>query len=291
MAYPKDPRATTKWQALEERASAAEQAARYHDQEARRWQASGRKARAELAALGKQHEALARLQARDIKKAVRAAIGELLLEMGKLESTLYDTRQAVLQKARESSWRLRAQPELARMRRELLDKDALIAAQSSRLQQLESRTEHSKQSIASLVVAAAAAEHERAAAVKEWAAIEAAAVDAEAEAAERELALSTALSQVQAQLKASQVEVNKVAARLELQVQQRLLVVDLPKVRNWDVSAGSAAVYRSKEVQALVELLESRQWRPEDISAALASACFKDTAEPISLQVFDQKEF
>ena len=76
---------------------------------------------------------------------------------------------------------------------------------------------------------------------------------------------------------------SKLTARLELQVEQRLLIVDLPKARNWDVSAGSAAVYRSKEVQALVELLESRQWRPEDISAALANACFKGTAEPISL--------
>ena len=83
---------------------------------------------------------------------------------------------------------------------------------------------------------------------------------------------------------------SKVQAKLEEKVEQRLRIEDLPASRNWAVSGASAAVYRSLEVQALVELLEVRAWRPEDICTALSLACFKDTAEPILLQVFDQRE-
>ena len=287
MAYPKDPAATDKWQAIEDRLAAAEQVARVQEKEARRWEVSAKKARAELVALGKQHKAFLKLEARAIKKAVSAARGELIQELAKLESTLYDARIAANTTARERGWRHREQPELARMQSELRENESLLAAQSSRLLQFESRSEHSKQNSKALAVAAAAAEQGRVAA-------EAASADAEAEtvAAEAEKSkFRASLSEVQSQLKAAEAEVGKVTARLEQQVEQRLRIADLPETRNWNVSAGAVAVYRSKEVQALVELLESRPWRPEDIAAALASACFKDTAEPISLQVFDQKEF
>ena len=298
MAYPHDPLAADKWKAAEGRAAEAEQ-------EACRLRASDKKARKELAAVRKQHQAFVEQEARAIQKAVRAADGAMVLQLSKVKYALYDAKRAIQKAGSESTWRLNArtetaerEAELMRVRLELRDKDLKLAAQSTRLQQLEARAEHSKLSIASSAAAATAAEQGRVAAIKERAAAEKAATAAEAEAAEGERALEaerqdrlSVLSHVESQLKDSEAEVGRVTARLQQQVEQRLRLVALPESRNWKVSTATAANYRSMEVQALVELLESRHWRPEDIATALASACFKGTTEPISLQFFYQKEF
>jgi hypothetical protein len=256
LAYPRV-RLTTptevedKWKTLEDRAAAAEK-------EARRWRASDKEARADLAALGKQHQAFIQQQASAIKKAVSAAHGEMVLELGKLGSALHDARKALSRSGSESTWRHKArvataerQAELSRVRLELREKERLLAAQATRLQQLEARAEHSKLNMA-------AAEQGRAAAVQDRAAAEAVAADAETEVEQCEFALEaekeerlSALSQMQAQLKASEVQVGKVIARLQEMVERRLRIDDLPKSRNWDVSAASSAVYRSKEVPIL----------------------------------------
>ena len=254
----------------------------------------------DLAALRKQQKRHALV----IKLAVRAAHGEYLLELNKLRSVLHDAKAAVSRSKHEVSIRmqLRAtmadrQAELVRLRFQLSEKESQLAAQSIRLQQLEVRAEHSRQQSASMAAATAAAKQDKQEAEAASAVAEAASAAAEAELSDCERALGAekkdhlaSLSQVQRQLGDAEMQVSKVQAQLEDRVEQQLRVVDLPPSRNWAVSVASKAVYRSLEVQALVELLESRLWRPEDIATALSLACFEDTAEPTLLQVFDQKE-
>jgi hypothetical protein len=226
----------------------------------------------------------------------------MVLELAKVQSALHDARKAVIRSHHESSERHRMAvaareivAELARLKFALRESEAQCTALSSRLKQLEERAEHRKVDVVNMLANTSAAE-ERAAAAATVAAIAEAGLAASEVTleAEKQQAVSS-LARLQTQLLESEKQVSLTQAQLEATIEESdsrtLRLSVLPAARNWEVKATTAANYCADEVHALVEVLESRPWRAEDISRALAVACLFGTAEPIYLQVFDQREF
>ena len=291
MVYPKDPDTTLKWKAMEDRVEAAELLARQQQQDASDWRGKHRRAKADIKALGERRVTAAR----ELKRAVSAARGATKLELEKLKSAYHDARRVLDRENYECTYRKRMdrlaaeqRAELANMKLKLAESEAQQVALSTRFGQLESRAAHSKEQVARMTAAAVASGQREAAAATVEAELESELAEVEGE---RKQGLRS-MTQLQCQLKESERQLEKTQARLELVVEEQLLVTSLPAIRNWDgVKPTAAAVYRTREVNALVKLLESRLWRAEDISRALALACFKDTAEPVYLSVFNQCEF
>ena len=127
-----------------DRVERAEEQGKQQHAEACRWRTKYREAKTELEGTRKQQE----VSAGAIKKAVRAAHGEMVLELAKVQSALHDARKAVIRSHHESSERHRMAvaareivAELARLKFALRESEAQCTALSSRLKRLEERAD------------------------------------------------------------------------------------------------------------------------------------------------------
>jgi chromosome segregation ATPase len=238
MEYPKDPQESKRWQEMEDKVASAEKKEAEQREEELRWRRKHREAKSQLAA----YKTSVTSSARDVKRELRAANGEMHIELARMESTCADLRAFVRRSNHESTTRHRLveqnavlDAENARLKQLLYASQQQRAAQARRILRLEAElTALGKQASAEVLASGAAAvdsEQKRVAAEAQRVAAEAQrqTAAAAAKAAEDSMTeLKAASTQLSKQVKSAEVQLSKLHIRLEALVEDRLLVCDLP---------------------------------------------------------------